>query len=303
MHKWRVFYRDNKLKVWKILGITIFVLAIIYLLNYLLANEKEKQIVDYSKDEQIYTSTESITDGVTLSKESAESNIEIIDEFINYCNSGEIENAYNMLSNDCKEEMFNSLESFREDYYNEIFTEKKSYDVDIWSTSDGVTYKVKIINDIMSTGEVVEKKYIDDYYTIVTEDKQKKLNIDSFINKSEINKEASIDGLKFSAISKKIFMDYEKFEIQIENQLESNVIIDTKENTDTVYLEDKNGVNYGWYGHEIDNKDLHLESGERKTLNITFNKMYNNSRKDNAIYFTNIIIENTGKIEKIKIKL
>ena len=46
---------------------------------------------------------------------------QIIIKFIDYCNSGEINSAYELLSDDCKQILFPSIESFLNNYYNRIF--------------------------------------------------------------------------------------------------------------------------------------------------------------------------------------
>ena len=40
----------------------------------------------------------------------------IIDQFIKYCNSKDINNAYNLLSDDCKNEVFKNIETFNNNY-------------------------------------------------------------------------------------------------------------------------------------------------------------------------------------------
>ena len=101
----------------------------------------------------------------------------IIDNFVTYCNNGEIEEAYNLLSEECKEELFPDLETFKNNYHSKIFTDYKMYNLMAWINSDNCfTYKVEITEDILTTGGASELN-IEDYYTIVKNNNEYKLNI------------------------------------------------------------------------------------------------------------------------------
>ena len=298
MHRWRIFYRDNKQKVWKIGGIVIFAILIIHIANYIVSRQNDNPTVNnYSNTNNIaeYMPSESIDSGSKISDKATIQNIDLIEKFINSCNDGNVEEAYNLLSEDCKKELYPSIDIFEQNYYQTVFNSKKSYDADVWSSALGnVTYRMKIMDDIMSSGQV-SNQYVEDYYTVISQDDEKKLNIGDFVAKENVNEKEESENLIFEVINKYMYMDYEKFEIRITNNTDTNVFIDTKEDTDTVYLEDTNGVEYDWYGHEIDNKLLELAPNSTITLNIKFNKMYNESREDKSINFTNILIGDEQK--------
>lgn len=48
-----------------------------------------------------------------------------VNQFVDLCNEQKIEEAYNLLSEECKEEVYPSLDSFRNNYYNAIFNGQK----------------------------------------------------------------------------------------------------------------------------------------------------------------------------------
>ena len=54
-----------------------------------------------------------------------EENILFISEFLNYCNDKKIQEAYNMLSEKCIKEKFQTIEIFKNEYVEKIFTYKK----------------------------------------------------------------------------------------------------------------------------------------------------------------------------------
>lgn len=304
MHKFRIFYRENKEKIWKVLGIAILIYVLIRLMNnFIIQENKDKESSEgnnVAQTNSAYMPSKAIISDSTVSTDETEKNTKIIDTFINYCNENKIEEAYNILSEDCKSELFKTIQDFYNDYYKDIFTEKKSYNLSAWINYGTVTYKVKILNDILSSGKV-DEEYIEDYYTVITENGEKKLSINGFVKKEEINKEKEVNGIKILVLDKYIYMDYEQYTIKITNDTDIRATIDTKENTETVFLTDTNGVTYSWYGHEVDNNDLILNGKENKTLNIKFNKMYNSNRKNKKISFTDIKLE--GKEENTEIEI
>ena len=74
-----------------------------------------------------------------------------MNSFISYCNNNDIASAYNLLSDGCKKELFNTQNDFKQKYYDKIFTSKKDYNIEAWKyTGVGVTYRVTFSNDILS---------------------------------------------------------------------------------------------------------------------------------------------------------
>ena len=293
MRRLRVFYQNNKEKIWKVLGITILIFILVRIANYVARINYEEERRNYNNNINntiSYTPSQSIISDTNVSKEKSEKDIDIIETFIEYCNNGQVSEAYQLLSEDCKNELFSTEEEFYNNYYKDIFTEKKSYDVELWSSSGLTTYKIKILSNIMASGSV-SNEFIEDYYSIVVENGESKLNIKNFVNNVEINKTKSIENIDFNVLSKQYYIDYEIVEIEVKNNSDKKVVLDTKENTETVFIEDTSGVEYPWYGHEVADNLLEIESGQTRSLKIKFNKMYNPNRKDGSIHFEDIQIE------------
>lgn len=75
---------------------------------------------------------------------------EYIKKFVEYCNTGKVEEAYNMLSETCKREKYSNIQNFSEQYINKIFNIKIN-DYSIQKTND--TYKVTLTQDALVTGK------------------------------------------------------------------------------------------------------------------------------------------------------
>ena len=305
LRKLRILYHNNKTKIWLILGIIIFVYVIIRMFNAQIKKENEEKInngtnQNFQVTTYLPSSQTSVMTNSSTTKENVKKDTEIIKNFIDFCNDNNIEEAYNLLSQQCKDELYKNINDFYNKYYKNIFNEKKSYDIENWASSKNITYKVKYLNDIMSSGTVNEE-YIEEYITVVTENNEKKLNINQFIGKEELNLKRETDNLNITVVNKYVYYDYEEYEIIFENNTDKNIILDTKENTESVYIEDTKDVKYTWFGNEVPNSYLNLNSGESKRLRLKFNEIYTGKKTDSTIYLTDVNID--GQEEKATIKI
>ena len=305
LRKLRILYHNNKTKIWLILGIIIFVYVIIRMFNAQIKKENEEKInngtnQNFQVTTYLPSSQTSVMTNSSTTKENVKKDTEIIKNFIDFCNDNNIEEAYNLLSQQCKDELYKNINDFYNKYYKNIFNEKKSYDIENWASSKNITYKVKYLNDIMSSGTVNEE-YIEEYITVVTENNEKKLNINQFIGKEELNLKRKTDNLNITVVNKYVYYDYEEYEIIFENNTDKNIILDKKENTESVYIEDTKDVKYTWFGNEVPNSYLNLNSGESKRLRLKFNEIYTGKKTDSTIYLTDVNID--GQEEKATIKI
>lgn len=305
LRKLRILYYNNKTKIWLILGIVIFVYVVIRMFNAQIKKENEEKINNNAgQNSQVTTylpsSQTSVMTNSSTTKENVKKDTEIIKNFIDFCNNNNIEEAYNLLSQQCKDELYKNINEFYNKYYKNIFSEKRSYDIENWASSKNITYKIKYLKDIMSSG-TVNDEYIEEYITVVTENNEKKLNINQFIGKEELNLKRKTDNLNITVVNKYVYYDYEEYEIIFENNTDKNIILDTKENTESVYIEDTKDVKYTWFGNEVPNSYLNLNSGESKRLRLKFNEIYTGKKTDSTIYLTDVKID--GQEEKTTIKI
>lgn len=305
LRKLRILYHNNKTKILLILGIIIFVYVIIRMFNAQIKKENEEKInngtnQNFQVTTYLPSSQTSVMTNSSTTKENVKKDTEIMKNFIDFCNDNNIEEAYNLLSQQCKDELYKNINDFYNKYYKNIFNEKRSYDIENWASSKNITYKVKYLNDIMSSG-TVNDEYIEEYITVVTENNEKKLNVNQFIGKEELNLKRETDNLNITVVNKYVYYDYEEYEIIFENNTDKNIILDTKENTESVYIEDTKDVKYTWFGNEVPNSYLNLNSGESKRLRLKFNEIYTGKKTDSTIYLTDVNID--GQEEKATIKI
>ncbi|MBO5479176.1 MAG: hypothetical protein J6A04_05725 [Clostridia bacterium] len=281
-----------------IFAIVFAIILVLYLIQVLNAESKKESIVQDNKVQNetaqvVDKSSQTVISGKDVTTTQQESNTKIIEEFITYCNNKEIEKAYSLLTEECKEEVFaGNIQYFKQNYVDKIFTSKKMCGMQSWINSYMYTYKVTIQDDMLSTGKTNSSgNKIEDYYTIVKQENSYKLNINSYIGRQQINKESQLNGIKITIICKNIYKDYESYDIKIENLSQKTILLDSKEKVNSIYLVGSNENKYDAYSYEIDKTQLILEPLRTKTLTINFNKIYSNKARMQQMVFTDIITD------------
>lgn len=285
------FWNQNRKGI--IAGIAAIVLLIVIIqvldeMAKIKKQEKNNTIQETQQKEEL--PTESIIGEESVSKETTKSNVEIIEDFVEKCNIGDITGAYQMLSNECKETLFKTQENFKKGYYDIIFNNKKITKIENFISRDNrYTYRVTLHEDILATGNAENAQSYQDYITIDENSENGKLNINSFIYKKEINKVAESKGIKITILSQEIYKENEKYQIKIENNTDKRILIDTREKSKSVYLVGQNNVTYNSYISEIASVLYEIPANLYRTYEIKFDKIYSTGIGTKAIVFSDIV--------------
>ena len=297
------YWNQNRKQIIIVIAIIAFIIIMLQVVNNLLKtttnsnkNNNVSNVVDLQKP------TQSVITGQNVTEETSKENTDIIKNFIDYCNSNEIEKAYALLSNDCKEE-FSNLNTFMTNYYERNFKTKKTYSLELMFSEQGsYTYKVTYYEDnILATGGKGTNNNFEDYITIVNQNGERKLNINNFIKKQEINKTQATDAVQITVKSKKVYRSYEQYRISIKNNIKNTISISEGENSEDIYLLDKNDAKYVAFLHEIPIYSLSIKPMRTTELDITFNKIYDTYRTIERIQFDNICLDQENNIRTIMI--
>lgn len=280
---------ENRYKILAIIVAIILILCIIQALNEMAKQSMNTPKTDTTTNGSSYKPQETVIIGENVSEKKQEQNTKIMDEFINYCNEKEIEKAYNLLTDECKEELFsNNIENFKKNYIEKIFTTYKTYNMQSWINASNPTYKVRILQDALSTGKTGQ--VVEDYYTIVKKDGAYKLNLNSYIGRTKINKQAIKDNITITVVNKDTFMDYEIYSIKVENNTDNTILLDTKTKQKSAYITGSNKVTYSAFMHEIDEAFLEIKPRLYTKINVKFNKIYSPNIRANSVTFTDIVL-------------
>jgi len=296
MHNLIRFYYENRIKVWIAILAIIFILVVIQLLN---SFYKQQRIEKQSKDTEEETTSNVVSyddESITIMSGEEVPSVykddfgKLIDEFYTYCTNHQPNEAYELLSVDMRNMKYQSVEIFKDLYYKSKFEGNKQYSFQAWSQSNDIyIYQVKIFDDMLSTGKSSQQKYKEEFVTIVPEEDMYKLNIDGYIGRKEIYKEASNEVVEVSAQISDVYMNYEVYTFNIKNNTDEKIMLDTRENTKTTFLVDSLENNFYSLIYENKKSDLILEPQEMKTIEIKFNDAYRENIEIREINFENIV--------------
>ena len=141
------------------------------------------------------------------------------------------------------------------------------------------------------------KTSILDYYTVVKNNDEYKLNINKFVGTKEINKAASESNINLIIKRKIIYMDYEKYEFEVKNNTKYDVMLNNLNGKSNIYVEDAYGQKYLWCSNEIIEDDVTIIRGNKKTTLIKFDKEYNPQKEAVKMIFENVLIRKSDYID------
>lgn len=304
MHKILIYFHENRYKIlMTLVGIIIFLL-VIHGLNAIVINNSKKlaeNTANFYKNNNMsnsssnnssttitenigFTVSNSISTGKTLQSEK-----DTIQQFLTYCNENEIEKAYKLLSKDCIEELYNNLNEFKENYYQQKFKNKLNFEINSW---DENTYKINMIEDSLSTGKISNSNVKNqEFITVVKEDGNYKLNINNYIRKTDINKEAESDNIKVLVKYKKVYKEYEEYTIIVNNKSKNNILLNELKDLQTICIENNKGIKYKAVMSEIPKTYMYIKSGEIKEINIKFYKSYTSNNTIESFNLYDIILD------------
>ena len=280
----RRFYYKNKSKILKIAIFVIFILLIIQVINYLVKTtdkkEKYNNNVEYEED-NIVSNVSSLT-GNEVDSEKLEKDSNVMKKFLDLCNEKNFEEAYNLLTDECKEVMFKTYDIFKRTYCDEIFAERKNYKIENWI---GNTYKVRIYEDPLATGKVSNDMAIQEYFTIVGN----KLNINNYIGRENINKSATQNNITINVIYRDVFKEYEEYKIEVVNNTNNTIMLDDGNESQTIYIEDSNKIKYEVATSEIIYSNLKINPGVTRIYEMKFLSTYSSSKEIEQMVFEKVI--------------
>ena len=296
MHKIISFYNQNRRKIWVILIAAIIIIAIIYYLLYGITRDSNRNVSDSGSsineisdklNSVTITTPKSVISGTTV--DANENKLKTIDEFVEYCNNGQIEQAYNLLSDDCKKEIYSSQELFQNIYYNPLFSNgKKNVTMENWFSD---TYKVDFNEDFLATGKYTKENTKQDYITIVKQNDDYKLNINRFVGISNSGHTGNADGINIKLDNIAKYMDYEVYTFEVSNNTEHTIALGNLNEEKSMYLADSNNLQYPAYNHELSDAEISVSSAQTKIVKIKYYSRYTSNKNLKYVVFPNIILD------------
>ena len=278
--KWLMRYLNkNRKQIMLTVAIIAFIIIIIQIINGIL-EQKEEERKEYQERDP-YKPSQSIITGDIVSEETTEKNTELIGKFVEYCNNKDYNNAFNLLSDNCKGEIFsNNIDSFIKNYVSINFDNKKTYQLKLLMNINS-TYIYQITyysDDLLATGGSNMSKSTGDYISIILQNNEEKINVKGLVKKNDINKTENQGDLEITINDRAVYYNKEKYNITFKNNSENTISIGNINDSESICLVDSNGVEYPSFIYELLESDLILTPGYSRTISITFNKICNLER-------------------------
>lgn len=305
------FYRKNKEKIAKFVKVFGILILIGIALAHSIGNNSNKN--ENNSEVTVYNPTKTIISGDDVDKDTYKKEENLVKTFVEYCNNQQIQEAYSLLTDECKQKMYPSIETFKKNYYDVIFSQNRECNLQSWVTNGNYnTYKVTFIEDIMATGDYDNVKKFEDYITIVTKNDEQKININSYIKSEEINKTTKTEELEINAKSVDVYMNSVRYYLELTNLTENDILLDTLKNK-SLRLVGTNDAEYALDDTNLFSSNLIIyKESKNKAIELKFTKQYGSEVKGKSIEFKKIITnyeeylkdpDNYSEYNKTSIKL
>lgn len=287
-------YNQNRKIIFIVIIAIILIILLIQGVNYLSTrqleeNNREQEEIAMEPDEVYDKNVSALYGENAAPTNNAENYNNTLDTILTYCLNGDTTNAYNLLSDVCKEELYPSQQVFENQYYDSIFGQNKMYNYQYWA---GKTYQVTISDDILKTGGTGFKTV--DYYTLVEEnDNTYKLNVNGFIGKTNIDSTESDEGVDITVESLSQYNNYAIYDIKVKNNTDKTILLDSQARANSIYAVNHTGdeaVNLRAYTEDLNIEKLIVSPNAEKKLRIKFNVNYSSTIDINTIVFSNVVM-------------
>ncbi len=274
-------------KYGRIILIVFIIWLIVFLINQFLKNRPKVQsmINTYTPDEPIIDDGGGVPE---LYKPNINSTVE---NYFNFCNNKNYEEAYNMLTDECKKYLYgNDITIFKE-YVDTIYNGKKIYNLQNYSNvGETYIYDMVVLDDIEATGTTGGYEPYKEKIALHKEDKGFKISNQGYIESVDYNIVTEDENIKVSVNSKDVSYKKEGYNVTLTNKTDKYiVIVDNSINNEiTLNLGDQKRkvTNYS-------NATLVLNPGETREEVFIFDKFYDDQKTPREISLENVrVLEN-----------
>lgn len=290
-------------KNYKLIGyialIIIFALFIIKSLDAYYENDEKEKLQAFQNSQNTNNNQSIAAEEITQDYYNTESDSidKTMRSFVKYCNNKEIENAYKMLTNECKTAMFPSVQEFEKIYVNNIFNTERDYELIEWATDENkYIYQVKLYGNILSTGNI--NNYTQEYYTFVEDDNGNyKLNINNYIYGENRNIQTTEKNITIKIGHVDIYEEYEETQITITNNTSKPICLTGNKYVKNIYLQNSGDIAYSSLNSRFDNEEIVMNPGSVQSFKVRFNKAYSSNNKAVELVLSDVILDYDSYLE------
>lgn len=298
--KIRDFFKKHKKKI----AIVIIIFGIVIAINRFLATHPEVETpkTTYEPHSPVMDETDDVPEKY---KEPINN---LIDNYINYCNNKEYENAYNLLSNEFKSKYCKTLDEFKS-YVDELYNEKKIYNIQNYSNVNNVyVYRIRLLEDILATGTTNGYEYKEEKIAIKEENGVLKLALNGYIGEEQLGIIAEDEYMKINIVKKDVKYDTETYTIEFTNKTNNYIRLADNTESNEILLQLPNDKRNA---KNLQNGNIIILPNYTYTREITFDKYYDSGENATALILNAIRvlpefssnIENAIKLYSLTINL
>ncbi|MBO5005337.1 MAG: hypothetical protein J6D03_08940, partial [Clostridia bacterium] len=195
----------------------------------------------------------------------------LIDNYVNYCNNKEYENAYNLLSSDFKANYCDNIEEFKT-YVDQLYKEKQIYNIQNFSNVNGAyVYRLRLLNDILATGTTDGYEYKEEKVVIKEENGVLKLALNGYVGEENLGIVAEDEYMRIDIVKKEVKYTSETYTVEITNKTGNFIVLLDNTEMDEIVMK-VNGDSRGVNG--LENGNLVVLPNSKKTLTLPFDQYY-----------------------------
>lgn len=275
--KFRRFFRANK----RLFLIIFIIWATIFFINMIIANRPEQYIPETTYE--AHTSVISSSSTPTSMEEPIET---MINEYVSYCNEGNYQKAFDMISEDCKKYEFdNDIIKFMDHVLTKMPTPKvhaiQSYSKAKHDDKTMYIYEVKYIDDFLATGLTKQEyRYTQENMTFFKNENDIEMNVGNYMYHTDVKSISENDYLKIDVLDKEVYYSMEAYEVKFTNRSNYTVVVADGEEVDEVILILNNESRQS---AELDH--IVLEPKQSMTLEFEFPKFIDDNDQSQSLMF------------------
>ena len=288
------FFRKNK----KIIIIVLSIWAIIVFINHMLKNREVEPEATTTYEPHVSVMSDSSSTPQTMQDPIEK----MIEKYVECCNEQNYEEAFNLLSEACREYQFNNSPIQFIEYAHTKIPAPREYSIQSYSnmtigSKKIYIYEVKYTEDLLATG-LTETDY---YYTsdkmafYRDEDGNIKMSVGSYIYQTPVQSISENEYLKIDIIDKVVNYATEQYKVKLTNRSEHTVVIANGYEESEIVLRLNQEVR-----NRYEQEDIVLRPGESITENFTFQKYADDGDNSLSINFNSIrVMENYSGTENV----
>jgi hypothetical protein len=274
-------------KFFKKYGKALVILIVVWLIVILVNNYLKTLKTEVGLQTTYSPDTPVISKGGTVPKQYREKISTLIDNYFEDMNSKNYQAAFDMLTDDCKQFLYNDSVDVFKDYVESVFNTGKIYNIQNYSNANNnYIYNINILDDIEATGTTTGYDVYTEKLIIKKDGDNFKISNQGYIGKTTFeNIYAEDDQIKVKVNYKDASYKKEGYNLTIQNKTDKYIVIADNSISKEVELnigqEDRSASN-------LTNANMILEPNSTKDFTVMFTKYYDDSNNANTIKLNSV---------------